>query len=113
MHFEWEEVRPDSIALRAFNEGPEGRKYDLSLVLQPVSEDTVEVTLAHGDLSADINIIVGLKAHELGYTYLVFHAAKDSKVTRWAELLSSDTEFNYYRVNLPDAVTRYFTEKAL
>jgi len=60
----------------------------------------------NGHLYNEAIILVGLKAIELGFKRVDFHALKGKKVTRWAKYLHSDDTFDYYTVDLDDAVKK-------
>lgn len=88
--------------IRVWEDGaiPNESDYVFVCVLRHISEETCEVSLAFGDMSSDSNILLGLKAMELGYRYMIFCRLKGAKVTRWAEYLHSDKIYDYYKVDL-------------
>lgn len=120
MFFTSEAIPEGSFLLRGFLGGADAANsedIDLVVNLMNLGGGVCEVAAAIGDMTTDGNIALGLKAHELGFRILQFHALKGTKVTRWAEKVSSDDAFDYYRVDLPAAIAWYAashaTEKAL
>lgn len=109
------EIPPGSYSLRIFPDTATPNESDIEtvLILRNNGDGSCEAALAHGDLYADANVLIGLKAIELGFKTIQFHALKDKKVTRWAEKVGEDDHFNYYEIDLDAAVARYMTEKAL
>lgn len=106
-------ILPDSQGFRvwldrAANDAPEalGEAYHVVGVYEPVGPDTCRIGYTMGDLSNDVNIGLGLQAYELGYRYLAFHVKQGTKVSRHAEFLRSDSNFDYYRTDLEAAIAR-------
>jgi hypothetical protein len=82
------------------------------LVLENLGDETCQVALAHGDLYNAANILIGLKALELGFSTLKFHALKGARVTHWAEKVGEDCDFDYYAVDLKSAAAAYLSGQA-
>jgi hypothetical protein len=83
------------------------------LVLRNCGDAVCEVSLAHGHLYNEANMLIALKAYELGFRTLKFHALKGAKVTRWAEKVGDDDVFNYFEAYLPSVITRMAMDKRL
>lgn len=97
------EVLPEgSFILRGFLDPDTEDESDIELVvvLKNLGAGIAEVAAAKGDMTSEGNIALGLKAIELGFKALQFHVVKNTRVTRWAEYVSSDENFDYYRVDL-------------
>ena len=86
---------------------------DLVLNLKQVERGVAEVSMAHGTMTNDANILMALKAMELGFKLLRFKALKGNKVTRWAEHTGSDEHFEHYIVDLDACAAKYLTDRAL
>jgi hypothetical protein len=94
-----------SFTLRGFEIGKRvsGSDIDLVATLKNMGGGVCELSAAKGKLDAATNILIGVKAMELGFTTLLFNALSGSKVTRWAKYLRSDEAFDYYEVDLIEA----------
>jgi hypothetical protein len=105
----------DSYEIRIFHgdDVPGESDIETVLVLRNEGDGVCEVSLAHGHLYNESIILVGLKAMELGFKYLNFHALKGKSVTRWAEPVSNDDKFDYYTVDLDAAAAIYLSGKSL
>lgn len=100
------EVLPEgSFILRGFSDPSKAGKSDIDLVvvLKNLGAGIAEVSASKGDMTTEGNVILGLKAIELGFRRLQFHALRGTQVSRWAEYVSSDDVFDYYTVNLQQA----------
>lgn len=109
------EIPPGSYSLRIFGDDVVPNEADIEtvLVLRNNGDGVCEAALAHGDLYAAANELIGLKAYELGFKILKFHALKHVKVTRWAAYLSEDEHFKYYEIDLEAAISFYLSQGAL
>lgn len=75
--------------------------------LHHLSQYECVVTKAHGELSDDINIAIGLKAYAMGYKVLHFKVSQGAGVSHWAVYGKTVGGMDYYRVDLCDAVAIY------
>jgi hypothetical protein len=107
------ELIPDgSYALRVFrgDDVPGESNIETVLVLRNLGDGVCEMSLARGKLYNEANMLIGIKAYELGFRELRFHVLKGKTVTRWAEKVSSHGTFDFYRVDLGAAVMKYVTD---
>ncbi len=100
MEISSESIPEGSYILRGFYGPLNASRIDLVVFLQNLGAGICEVSAAKGSLNPEANVLIGLKAIELGFKILQFHALKGTKVSRWAEHISSDDTFDYYRVDL-------------
>lgn len=113
MYFTSEEIPDGSFLLRGFLNGTDAANsedIDLVVNLMNLGGGVCEVSGAIGDMTTEGNISLGLKALELGFRIIQFHTLKGKKVTHWAELISSDENFDYYRIDLQEAHARYLAD---
>jgi hypothetical protein len=61
----------------------------------------------------EVNVLIALKAMELGFKFLKFKALKDKTVTRWATMTHADDKFKYYEVDLDASAAIYFSGQML
>lgn len=97
------EIVPEgTVALRIFDPGSDPQKDPISFVgmLKPHSSEVVELGLALGVLSAERYLLIAKKAHELGYSKLIFHMTKGKRSTRWATKTHTDDLYDHYSVDL-------------
>jgi hypothetical protein len=78
-----------------------GDPIDLTGILAHIDDDTAEVQSAHGRMPVDLQLLLGMKAHALGYRWLIFEVIEGSKVTRFADYIETKDGFDRYRVDLP------------
>jgi hypothetical protein len=95
------------VRIFAGDDVPEEADITTVLVLENLGDDVCEVALAHGHLSHEYNVLIAMKAVELGFKRIVFSVLKGKKVTRLAEYLRSDKRFDYYTVDLMAALEEY------
>lgn len=74
--------------------------------LHRISDDICMVTKAHGDLSDEINVSVGLKALSLGYKFLQIKVRSGVKVSRWMTYWKTEDNMDYYKCNLEQALAQ-------
>jgi len=74
------------------------------LVLENLGGGVCEAALAHGHLYDEANVLIGLKAYELGFTELRFSVLRGRRATRHADFIGSDERFDFYRVDLPAVI---------
>jgi hypothetical protein len=104
---------PDgSLGVRVWLDLPEGdtdtgEPYQFACNLCRYSDEMCEVTQAIGELSNEVAIMIGLKAIEMGYSYLTFHRSMDGLATRWATLTRRKDGMDYYTVDLMQALEVY------
>ena len=72
--------------------------------LHHLSQDECVVTKAHGVLSDDINVAIGLKAYSMGYKTLHFEVPHGNPVSRWAKFEKTVNGMDFHRVDLVEAV---------
>jgi len=103
------EIPKGSYEIRVFADDNKPGESDIEtvLVLRNTGGGCCEVSLAHGNLYNEAIILIGLKAIDLGFEHLDFHALKGKTVTRWATYLHSDNTFDYYTVDLEVAEAIY------
>jgi hypothetical protein len=108
-----EEIVGKSWTLRVFNDGDEPGKdsYIALLRLDDLGDGACEIAATMGNLSDEINIAIALKAIDLGFKVLKFSTLKGQKVTHWAALIDKDDTYNYWRVDLYDALVKYLTNR--
>ena len=94
-------------------DGQYGDPFDYSCIIEPVSETECDITGAHGDMSADGNIRLGLALIGLGFQKITFQVPRGAKVTRWATYDRTDGTFDYHTVDLVSAAATYGAGKAL
>jgi hypothetical protein len=75
--------------------------------LHHLSQYECVATKASGDLSDDINVAIGLKAHAMGYKVLHFKVKLGTKVSRWAKYVKTVGGMDFYRVDLEPAIELY------
>tara|TARA_R110002072_G_scaffold162798_3_gene315049 strand:+ start:1656 stop:2009 length:354 start_codon:yes stop_codon:yes gene_type:complete len=73
--------------------------------LHHLSQDECVVTKAHGVLSDEINIAIGLKAHAMGYKVIHFKVPKGKHVSRWATFEKTINGMDFHRVDLELAIS--------
>ena len=111
-----EKIPNDSYALRVFSgdDTPNGSDIETVLILKNLGDKVCEVALAHGHLYDEANILIGLKAYELGFLILRFHTLPGKIVTRWAHRVEDENKnFAYYEVNLVEAIAKFMIQSAL
>ena len=101
-----EKIPEGSYILRGFFNEPNETDIDLVVFLENLGAGVAEISAAKGNLTPELNVLIGLKAYDLGFRILQFHALKGTKVTRWAEYVSSDNNFDYYRIDLKEAIDK-------
>ena len=89
------------------SDGDNGEDYQVTGAYHRIDEDTCEIARVLGQLSDEINILIGLGAVQLGYRYLEFHRSLGGLVSRWATLVKREDGMDYYRVDLDEAVKIY------
>lgn len=106
MYLTHEQVPEGSYVVRGFLDPNAVNEGDIDLVvfLLNLGGGICEVSAAKGTLTPEGNINLGLKAMELGFKHLQFHALKGNKVTRWATQIGSDDQFDYYTIDLYKAL---------
>lgn len=106
MHLDFEEIVEGSgcYIIRGFRGEPYKTDIDLVAFLKNLGAGVCEIAAAKGDLTIEGNARIGLKVIDLGYRVLQFYALKGTSVTRWAERVGSDAVFDYYRVDLIEAM---------
>jgi len=106
------EIPNGSHELRIFEDNHHyGDEIDTVAVLRNLGNGEAELSLAHGHLSNEINIELGLKVYQLGYHTLYFYTRPGTKVTRWAVPVETDSPgWSKWKVNLGDAVTMYLIQ---
>jgi hypothetical protein len=72
--------------------------------LHRLSQHECIVTKAHGELSDEINIAIGLKAYTLGYRTMHFKVAHGSPASHWAKFEKAVNGMDFYRVDLVEAI---------
>lgn len=87
----------------SYSSGP----IDLVAILAPVGPSHGEVWGASGRLTKDAQILLGLKAYELGFKQLDFCVISGTKVTRYADYVRSDNHFDYYTIDLAARVDEH------
>lgn len=91
-------------SLEKGDELPEDKaSYDFCCNLDHIDDVTCEVSGAIGKLNNEVNILIGMKAIELGYKLLRFHRSIGGPATHWATKVSSGEGFDYYEVDLVEA----------
>jgi hypothetical protein len=97
-----------SYELRVFagEDVPDESDIETVLVLENRGDGVCEMALAHGHLYDEANVLIGLKAWELGFKVLEFSALKGKTVSRWAELVRTTDKFDFYRVDIEAAITK-------
>lgn len=104
------EVLPEgSFILRGFpdQETIDSSDIELVVVLKNLGGGIAELSAAKGSLSSDMNILIGLKAIELGFKRLQFSTLRGSKATRWAKKIGSDDSLDHYTIDLQQAQRDY------
>ena len=91
---------------------PKGDPYQFACNLCHISDDLCEVSQAIGDLSNEVAVLIGLKAHELGYKRLTFRRSMGGLATRWATLTTRKDGMDYYTVDLDRALAIYREREA-
>lgn len=102
MIVEHEKIPDNSYELRVWEDGEDTLVAPIKTVLNLKNTGFGQcvVSMAHGDLDNELNILIGLQAIELGFNWLEFYVAKGEKVTRHATYLYSDANFDWYGVDL-------------
>ena len=103
-----EKIPSGSYEVRIWRDGDDWEKDPILTVLNlKASEDdptNAVVSMAHGHLSNEINIMVAREALRLGFLNLTWYVASGDQVTRWAELVKSDGVYDWYKVDLVAAI---------
>jgi len=81
-------------------EGDSGADIDAVCNLWHINDQRCLVTLAKGDLCDCANIMLGLKAMELGYRFLEFSVTEGARVSRHARMIRTADGFDYYEADL-------------
>lgn len=116
MKIESTEIPKGSYEVRFWGDGADTKGDPIALVLNLLDkgDETATVSMAKGDMTPESNVLLGLEAYKLGFKYLEFYVAKSQdKVTRWATYTHSDEHFDWYRVNLQEAISIYLSSKGL
>lgn len=90
-----------------------GDDIDTVAVLHHLGDGVAEVALAHGHLNNEINIVIGMQAHQMGYRKLRFRVLSGHRATRWAYRIGSEDGCDLYEVELDQAIARALPERAL
>jgi hypothetical protein len=109
------EAIPDgSYSLRVFAGESTTVDIETVLVLKNLGGEICEISMAHGHLYDEANILIGMKAYELGFRTLRFHTLPGKTVTRWAhKVQDEDLNFSYYEVDLEQALSEVLSRGAL
>jgi hypothetical protein len=102
MHWDSQPIPEGSYVLRGFLR-PESAyvdEIDTVALLVNVGEGVCKVGPVMGRLDDQANIALGLKALELGFHTLRFHARKCDTVSRHAVLVGESPHFYFYEVDL-------------
>ena len=84
-----------------------GKHIDLVLFLENMGDDHAEVSATKGELTNDMLVDLGIKAIGLGFKTLTFKRSKGGPATRWAVLVKTEGDFDYYFVDLLDQLDKY------
>lgn len=84
-----------------------GEPIDTVCNLHHLSQYECVVTKAKGELCDAVNVLIGLKAHAMGYKTMHFCVAQGSTASRWAVFEKTVGGMDYYRVDLDEAVAIY------
>jgi len=105
---EADRIPSGSYALCVFPDGSEPATAEIGavLVLRNLGDGICEAAHAHGSLSDDENVQIGLKAIELGFKVMRFHVVRGQDVTRHAEFVRTDGVHNFYMIDLAKAKSR-------
>lgn len=116
MQIESTEIPNGSYEVRFWGDGENSKGDPIALVLNllDLGNDVARVSMAHGDMSQETNVLLGLEAFKLGFKHLEFYVAKSQdRVTRWATYTHSDEHFDWYRVNLQESISKYLANQGL
>ena len=113
MQIETSPIPEGSHEVRIWLPGDDSRVDPLRTVMNLLAHgDTAVVSMAHGTLSNAINVGIGFKALELGFTRLEFYVVRGQQVTRWAQYVRSDSLYDYYTIDLAAAAARFTQENS-
>jgi hypothetical protein len=103
-----EKIPEGSYEVRIWKDGDDWRSDPICTVLNLKPHENepsnAVVSMAHGKLSNEINIMIGLEAVNLGFKHLTWYVAKGDRVSRWANFVRSDGVYDWYTVDLEEAV---------
>jgi len=97
-----------SYALCVFSDGVDQATADIEavLVLRNLGNGVCEAAHAHGELSDEVNIQIGLKAMELGFDVMRFRVVRGHKASRHAEFVRTNGVHDFYMIELAKAKSR-------
>ena len=74
--------------------------------LHRITERECMVTKAHGELSDEINVEIGIKAIALGYELLQLKVRKGTQVSRWLTYWKTEDGMDFYTCDLMRALAK-------
>jgi len=89
------------------SDGDSGADIDTMAVLEPLSQHECEITLTHGTLNDEANVLIALKAIEMGFKVLHFHRSAGGPASHWAEYKKTVDGMDYYTVDLVKQLAVY------
>jgi hypothetical protein len=100
-------VLPDSFMVYIYLNGGSYEKrsfIDTTCLFSP-KDDGVECHFVKGELSDEINAMIGLKAYEMGYKMFYFSRPCNDNASRWANFIKTEDGLDYYSIDLEASLT--------